>query len=79
MNTFLVILLLVAMLMVVVSLVRGIVAFLKSTRIDLESGEQVDATEMQLKQNRAMMARVKWQAVAIVIIAVILAVAGGGN
>ena len=58
MNTFLVILLLVAMLMVVVSLVRGIVAFLKSTRIDLESGEQVDATEMQLKQNRAMMARV---------------------
>lgn len=79
MNTFLVILLLVAMLMVVVSLVRGIVAFLKSTRIDLESGEQVDATEMQMKQNRAMMARVKWQAVAIVIIAVILAMAGGGN
>lgn len=79
MNTFLVILLLAAMVMVVVSLVRGIVAFLKSTKVDLESGEQADATEMQLKQNRAMMARVKWQAVAIVIIAVILAVAGGGN
>ena len=79
MNTLFVILLLAAMLMVVVSLVRGIIAFLKSTKIDLESGEQVDATEMQLKQNRAMMARVKWQAVAIMIIAVILAVAGSGN
>jgi len=79
MNTFLVILLLGAMVMVLVSLVRGIIAFLKSTKIDLQSGEQVDATEMQLKQNRAMMARVKWQALAIVIIVVILAVSGSGN
>ena len=79
MNTFLVILLLGAMVMVLVSLVRGIIAFLKSTKIDLESGEQVDATEMQLKQNRAMMARVKWQALAIVIIVVMLAVSGSGN
>ncbi|MBY6015465.1 HIG1 domain-containing protein [Qipengyuania gaetbuli] len=75
MNTFFVILLIAAMVMVVVSLVRGVVAFLQSTKIDLESGEQVDATEMQLKQNRAMMARVKWQAVAIIIIAIMLAVA----
>ena len=75
MNTFFIIVLLLAMIMVVVSLVRGVVAFLKSTKIDLESGEQVDATEMQLAQNRAMMARVKWQAVAIVVIAIMLAVA----
>ena len=75
MNTFLVIVLLAAMVMVVVSLVRGVVAFLQSTKVDLQSGEQVDATEMQLKQNRAMMARVKWQAIAIVIIAIIIAVA----
>ena len=75
MNTIFIIVLLLAMLMVVVSLVRGVVAFLKSTKIDLESGEQVDATEMQLAQNRAMMARVKWQAVAIVVIAIMLAVA----
>ncbi len=75
MNTVLVIVLLLAMIMVVISLVRGVVAFLQSTKIDLESGQQVDATEMQLKQNKAMMARVKWQAVAIVIIAVILATA----
>ncbi|MXO97098.1 hypothetical protein GRI34_11790 [Erythrobacter aquimaris] len=75
MNTVFVILILAAMIMVVVSLVRGVVAFLQSTKIDLQSGEQVDATDMQLKQNKAMMARVKWQAVAIVIMAIMLAVA----
>ncbi|WP_100260252.1 HIG1 domain-containing protein [Qipengyuania seohaensis] len=75
MNTVFVILILAAMVMVVVSLVRGVVAFLQSTKIDLQSGEQVDATEMQLKQNKAMMARVKWQAVAVVIMAIMLAVA----
>ena len=75
MNTFFVIVLLLAMIMVVVSLVRGVVAFLQSTKVDLQSGEQIDATDMQLKQNKAMMARVKWQALAIVVIAVLLAVA----
>ena len=75
MNTFLVILLVAAMAMVLLSLIRGVVAFLQSTKVDLQTGEQVDATEMQLKQNRAMMARVKWQAIAIVIIAILLGVA----
>ena len=75
MNTVLIVVLLLAMIMVVISLVRGVVAFLQSTKIDLESGQQVDATEMQLKQNKAMMARVKWQAVAIAVIAIMLAVA----
>ena len=75
MNTFFVLILLAAMIMVVVSLVRGVIAFLKSTKIDLESGQQVDATEMQLKQNKAMMARVKWQAVAIIVMAILLAIA----
>ena len=75
MYTFLAIVLVVLMILVVVSLVRGIVAFLKSTKVDLESGEQVDATEMQLAQNRAMFARVKYQALAIVVVAIILAIA----
>ena len=75
MNTFLVILLVAAMAMVLISLIRGVVAFLQSTKVDLQTGEQVDATEMQLKQNKAMMARVKWQAIAIVIIAILLGVA----
>ena len=64
MNTFLIILLVILMVLVVASLVRGIVAFLKSTKIDLESGEQTDATDMQLLQNKMMFARIKYQALA---------------
>ncbi|MBT8427526.1 MAG: HIG1 domain-containing protein [Erythrobacter sp.] len=75
MNTVFIIVLLAAMVMVVVSLVRGVVAFLQSTKVDLESGQQVDASDMQLKQNKAMMARVKWQALAIVVLAIMMAVA----
>ena len=75
MTTFLTIVLVLLMILVVFSLVRGIVAFLQSTKVDLESGEQVDATEMQLMQNRMMFARIKYQALAVVVVAVILAIA----
>jgi len=61
--------------MVLVSLIRGVVAFLKTTKIDLESGEGETATDMQLAQNKAMFARIKYQALAIVAVAIILAVA----
>lgn len=71
MNAFLVIVIAVLAILVVVSLVRGIVAFLQATKLDLESdGERV--AEMQLRQNRAMMARIKYQALAIVVVAVLL-------
>lgn len=71
MNTLLVIVIVVLAIMVVVSLVRGIVAFMQSTKLDLESdGDRV--TEMQLKQNRMMFARIKYQALAIVVVAVLL-------
>ena len=72
MTTFLIILLVILMVLVVASLVRGIVAFMKSTKIDLESGEQTDATDMQLTQNKMMFARIKYQALAVVVVAVIL-------
>ncbi|WP_341711553.1 hypothetical protein [Erythrobacter sp.] len=75
MTTFLIIVLVVLMALVVYSLVRGIVAFLQSTKVDLESGEQVDATEMQLLQTRMLVNRIKFQALAIVVVAVILAIA----
>ncbi len=75
MNTFLIILLVILMVLVVASLIRGIVAFMKSTKIDLESGEQTDATDMQLTQNKMMFARIKYQALAVVVVAVILAIA----
>ncbi|TMM48041.1 HIG1 domain-containing protein [Qipengyuania marisflavi] len=75
MQTFLIILLVAAMVMVVFSLVRGVVAFLKSTKIDLETGEQQDATDMQLLQNKMMFNRIKYQALAVLVVAVILAMA----
>lgn len=74
MTTFLVIVLVVLMALVVFSLVRGIVAFLKSTRIDLERDEGAGASEMQLLQNRMMFNRIKFQALAVLVVAVLLAV-----
>lgn len=73
MNYFLVILIVFFAIMVVVSLVRGIVAFLQTTKIDLESGSD-NVTEMQMKQNSAMFARIKYQALAIVAVAILLVV-----
>lgn len=56
------------------SLIRGIAAFLQTTKIDLETGEGENATEMQLAQNKAMYARIKYQALAIAVVAILLAV-----
>jgi len=51
--------------------VRGIVAFLQSTKLDLEAGDD-RVHEMQLRQNRMMFARIKYQALAIVVVAILL-------
>ena len=75
MTTLLIILLVILCALVVFSLVRGIVAFLKSTKIDLQSGQQTDATDMQLLQNKMMFNRIEYQALAVVVVAVLLAVA----
>lgn len=75
MTTFLTIVLVILIALVVISLVRGIIAFLKSTKIDLETGEGENATEMQLLQNKMMFNRIKYQALAIVVVAVMLAIA----
>ena len=73
MNVFLTILIVVFAIMVVVSLVRGIIAFLQTTKIDLETGQGETATDMQLLQNKMMFARIKYQALAIVVVVIILA------
>ena len=75
MTTFLIIVLLVLMGLTVFSLIRGVIAFMKSTKIDLETGGSERATEMQLMQNRMMMNRIKCQALAIVVVAVLLVMA----
>ena len=59
--------------MVVVSLVRGIAAFLASTREEIERDPSRGPTPMQLKQNRMMFARIKFQAAAIVAITLLAA------
>lgn len=75
MNYVLVPVLLVLMGLAAFSLVKGIIAFLRTTKIDLETGEGSTATDMQLAQNKAMFARIKYQAAAIAVVAIILAVA----
>ncbi|MGN6498234.1 MAG: hypothetical protein ACTHK5_13005 [Tsuneonella sp.] len=74
MTTVLVIVLVVLMALVVYSLVRGIVAFLQAYRADIDAGGERQK-EMQLLQNRMMMNRIKYQALAIVVVAVILMLA----
>lgn len=74
MNYILIPVLVILMVMVVVSLVRGIIAFMQSTKLDLESdGDR--ATAMQLRQNKMMFARIKYQALAIVVVVIVMMVA----
>ncbi|MEM7780276.1 MAG: hypothetical protein AAF697_07805 [Pseudomonadota bacterium] len=77
MTYFLIAVLVVLCVLVVVSLVRGIVAFLKTTKIDLESGEGETVTEMQMMQNKAMFSRIKYQALAIGVVALFALLASG--
>ena len=60
--------------MVVLSLVKGIAAFLQSTRTDLERGDAPGASEMQLLQNKMMFARIKYQAAAVLVVGILLAI-----
>ena len=74
MNTILIIAIILLSIMVVVSLVRGVVAFLKTTKIDLENNTGETVTEMQMMQNKAMFDRIKYQFLAILVVAILLAV-----
>ena len=73
MQTFLAIVIALLLLMVVVSLVRGIVAFLQASRADIDAGGERHK-ELQLQQNRMMFARIKWQAAAVLVVGLLLAI-----
>lgn len=73
MNAFFIILIVIFSIMVVVSLVRGVIAFLQTTKVDLENGGE-NSQALQAKQNQAMFARIKYQALAIGVVAILLAV-----
>lgn len=63
------------MIMVVITLVRGIVAFLGSTKEDLNRAPGDGPTPNQLLQNRMMFKRIQYQALAILVCAILLAMA----
>lgn len=73
MNTFLIVLLALAIIGVVYSLVRGLAAFLKQSEASLNDGNM----ESSLMQNKMMMRRIQFQALAIIIVVLLLILAGG--
>ncbi|KQU45182.1 hypothetical protein ASG67_16060 [Sphingomonas sp. Leaf339] len=73
MNTFLIILLIAAMIATVVALVRGVIAFLQDSTAEVR-GE--GPTRAALKSNRMMQQRIFFQAGAILIVVLILFAAG---
>lgn len=72
MNTFLILVIIALVAMTVITLVRGIAAFLQSTREDLEQPESSGPSAMQLKQNKLMFRRIMFQAAAIMVVALLL-------
>ena len=67
--------LLVLMGLVVWSLARGIVEFMQTTRAGLEGGDE-GLLKMQMLQNKMMFNRIKYQGLAIAVVAILLAVGG---
>ena len=77
-NIFLVILIIAAAIGALVMLIRGIIAFLKTTEEDLKSGE-AGPSASSLRQNKMMSARIMFQALAILLVAILLLVRGSGH
>lgn len=74
MNTLLALLLAAAMIATLVALIRGIVSFLQESSAQVRDGE--GPSPAALKSNRMMQQRIFFQALAILIVVVILFVAG---
>jgi len=68
-NTFFLILILAAMIATVVALVRGIIAFLKTTEADLKTG---GVSRSGLQQNKMMRMRIAFQAIAVILVILLL-------
>ncbi|WP_136161963.1 twin transmembrane helix small protein [Sphingomonas flavalba] len=71
MSTFLVILIVLAALATLGALVRGIIIFLRTTEAELKSNGSGPSTSSQ-RQNKMMMARIFFQALAILLVALFL-------
>lgn len=68
-NTIFFFLILAAMVATVVALVRGIIAFLKTSEADLKAG---GISQSGLKQNKMMRMRIAFQALAIILVILLL-------
>ncbi|TXC73527.1 hypothetical protein FSZ31_01900 [Sphingorhabdus soli] len=68
MNIIVIIAIVLAMGAVLYALIRGIVAFLRTIEADLK-GE--GTSEMHLMQNKMMFARVKYQAIAVILLVIL--------
>ncbi len=69
MQTFLIIVVIALVAMVVISLVRGLIAFLQMTEEDLKSDGVGKSHQMQ---NKMMFNRIKYQALAIVVLVILM-------
>ncbi|MCP1468870.1 hypothetical protein J3E64_000541 [Sphingobium sp. OAS761] len=78
MTVFLVIALVLAMAATLFALIRGIVAFLQTTKEDLNAPEGSGPSPARLKQNKMMMNRILFQAAAVIIVALLLLMKGNG-
>lgn len=76
MNTVLVIALILAMAATLFALVRGIIAFLQTTKEDLNAPQGNGPSPARLKQNKMMMNRILFQAAAVIIVALLLMMKG---
>lgn len=76
MNTVLVIALILAMAATLFALIRGIIAFLQTTKEDLNAPEGSGPSPARLKQNKMMMNRILFQAAAVIIVALLLMMKG---
>lgn len=76
MNVFLILLIIAAAGATLFALIRGIVAFLQTTEAELKSTD-AGPSQSSLKQNKAMMMRITFQAVAVLFIALLLLLNSG--
>lgn len=72
MNWFLILAIGALMALTLITLIRGIAAFMATTKAELERPEGSGPSEMQLKQNKLMFRRIFYQAAAILVAAVLL-------
>lgn len=72
MNWFLILAIGALMALTLITLIRGIAAFMATTKAELERPEGSGPSEMQLRQNKLMFRRIFYQAAAILVVAVLL-------